>query len=328
MTQVSFRGERAVVLGASGFVGTRLVRRLSERGVSVAAVDIAPPRERHPGVDYITADVREPLGVEIGLGAKALYNLAAVHRTPGHPPHEYYDTNVMGAANATELAEACGIGLIVFTSSISVYGPSEMVVTEQSPLRPTTDYGRSKRMAEVVHRKWVEAPGPRRRLVIVRPGVIFGPGERGNYTNLARALRRGLFAYPGRRDTVKSGGHVDELLRCIEFAVSRCKGEVLFNFAFPDESTTEEIVEAFGRVAGYPSTHPTIPVAPLLAAASLFEAADALGLQNPIHRERVMKLFNSTRVAPAWLLANGYEFEHNLETALAGWAEETAGQFN
>ena len=85
--------------------------------------------------------------------------------------------------------------------------------------------------------------------------------------------------------------------------------------------------KAFSRVAGYPSTHPTIPVAPLLAAASLFEAADAIGLPNPIHRERVMKLYQSTRVAPAWLLANGYQFEHTLETALAGWAQETAGRF-
>lgn len=327
MNQISMRGRRAVVLGASGFVGTRLVRRLSGQGYSVAAVDIAPPRERQDGVDYITADVREHLGIDIGLGAEVLYNLAAVHRTPGHLPHEYYDTNVMGAANATDLAEACGIPLIVFTSSISVYGPSELIVTEQSPLEPTSDYGRSKRMAEVVHRKWLDA-GDGRRLVIVRPGVIFGPGEGGNYTHLARALRRRMFAYPGRKDAVKSGGHVDELLRCIEFAIANCQREVLFNFAFPDESTTEEIVGAFSRVAGYPSTHPTIPMAPLMAAASLFEAADAMGLPNPIHRERVMKLFKSTRVAPAWLLANGYEFEHNLETALAGWAQETAGRFD
>lgn len=327
MNQISHRKRRAVVLGASGFVGTRLVRRLSHQGYSVAAIDIAAPRERRDGVDYVTADVREPLPLDLGLGAQALYNLAAVHRTPGHPPHEYYDTNVMGAANATELAERCGIPLIVFTSSISVYGPSELVVTEQSPLNPTSDYGRSKRMAEVVHRKWAQG-GDGRRLVIVRPGVIFGPGERGNYTNLARALRRRMFAYPGRRDTVKSGGHVDELLRCIEFAIDKCKREVVFNFAFPDESTTEEIVGAFSRVAGYPATHPTIPVAPLLAAASLFEAADAVGIRNPVHRERVMKLFKSTRVAPAWLLANGYEFEHDLESALAGWAEETAGRFD
>lgn len=320
------RQQRAVVTGASGFIGTRLVGRLAGQGRAVTAIDIAPPRIVRDDVRYVTADVRETLSPDLGLEAEAIYNLAAVHRTPGHPAHEYYDTNVLGAANVTALAEACDIPLIVFTSSISVYGPSELVITEQSSLNPTSDYGRSKRMAEVVHRKWLDA-GKGRKLVVVRPGVVFGPGERGNYTNLAKALRRRLFAYPGRRDTVKSGGHVDELLRCLEFAIGKCRREVLFNFAFPDESTTEEIVGAFSRVAGYPSTHPTLPVAPLLAAASLFEAADALGIQNPIHRERVMKLFNSTRVSPAWLLANGYTFEHTLESALAGWAEETEGRF-
>ncbi|MBV9064615.1 MAG: NAD-dependent epimerase/dehydratase family protein [Methylobacteriaceae bacterium] len=327
MNQISERTRRAVVTGASGFVGTRLVGRLLDQGYAVTAVDLAPPRIVRDGARYVTGDVRETLSPGIAQGAEVIYNLAAVHRTPGHPAHEYYDTNVLGAANVTALADACSVPLVVFTSSISVYGPSELVVTEQSPLHPNSDYGRSKRMAEVVHRKWLEA-GMGRRLVVVRPGVIFGPGERGNYTNLAKALRRRMFAYPGRRDTVKSGGHVDELLRCVEFAISKCRREVLFNFAFPDESTTEEIVGAFSRVAGYPSTHPTIPVAPLLAAATLFEAADALGIQNPIHRERVMKLFKSTRVAPAWLLANGYEFEHNLETALAGWAAETQGRFD
>ena len=327
MNQISSNKRRAVVLGASGFIGTRLVGRLAADGLEVVAVDIAPPRTVRERVIYVTADVRQPLSPGLGVGAQTLYNLAAVHRTPGHLPHEYYETNVMGASHATELAAANGVERVVFTSSISVYGPSEQVVTEQSPLEPTSDYGRSKRLAEIVHRRWAEAERGR-KLVIVRPGVIFGPGERGNYSHLAKALRHGFFVYPGRKDTVKSGGHVDELLRAVEFAISKCKREVLFNFAFPDESTTEEIVGAFSRVAGYPSTHATVPVAPLLAAASVFEVADALGIQNPIHRERVLKLFQSTRVSPAWLLANGYDFEHTLETALAGWHLETEGRFD
>lgn len=327
MNQIAKPLARAVVTGASGFIGTRLVARLASQGVEVAAIDIAPPRAVLDRVVYVTADVREPLSPGLGQGAQAIYNLAAVHRTPGHPAHEYYETNVMGASNVTALAEANDVPLIVFTSSISVYGPSEEVLTEESALRPISDYGRSKRLAEVVHEKWVRAEKGR-RLVTVRPGVIFGPGERGNYTTLARALKRRVFVYPGRKDAVKSGGHVDELLRTIEFAVGKRRREALFNFAFPDESTTEEIVGAFARVAGYPNTHATLPVAPLLAAATLFEAADGLGIRNPIHRERVMKLVQSTRVMPKWLLDNGYRFESDLETALAGWHLETAGRFD
>lgn len=317
---------RAVITGASGFIGTRLVRRLAHQGRSVVAVDIAPPREVLAGVEYITADVRQPLDPQIGSGAQVLYNLAAVHRTPGHPAHEYYETNVLGAGRVTALAETCRIPLIVFTSSISVYGPTEEVRTEGSPPAPTSDYGRSKLMAELLHQVWMKAK-PSRRLVTVRPGVVFGPGERGNYSTLASALRRGVFFYPGRRDTVKSGGHVDELIRTLEFATAQQEREILFNFAFPSESTTQDIVAAFSQVMNRPFRPATAPLPALLLASRLFEAANAMGVKTPIHRERVMKLVRSTRIAPQWLIDHGYEFDLDLVSSLKSWAQETEGRF-
>src|SRR5256885_10959409 len=56
---------------------------------------------------------------------RSVFNLAAVHRTPGHPDHEYYDTNVAGALNVTAWCESQEIDSLAFTSSISVYGPTE-----------------------------------------------------------------------------------------------------------------------------------------------------------------------------------------------------------
>jgi nucleoside-diphosphate-sugar epimerase len=319
--------DRVVVFGASGFIGTRLVRRLAGQGLSVLAADIEPPRERLDGVDYRSLDVRAPIPTEVGEGASRIYNLAAVHRTPGHPDHEYYDCNVAGALTTAALAEACGIPAIVFTSSISVYGPQETAVSEESALTPTTAYGRSKRLAELVYRQWRRA-GPGRRLVTVRPGVVFGPGERGNYTRLANALRGGYFAYPGRKDTIKSGGYVDELLRTLEFALARDEPEILYNFAYPAESSTADIVAAFGRITGKPRNPPTVPVAPLRLAAHGFEIANRLGLKNSIHRDRVMKLVLSTRVKPGWLTASGYQFATDLDAALTAWSAETGGRFD
>jgi len=319
--------ERILVFGASGFIGTRLVRRLAERGETVVALDIELPRARLPGVDYLTVDVRQPIPVEIGAGAKLLYNLAAVHRTPGHPDHEYYDTNIAGALTTAALADACGIPNLVFTSSISVYGPSEDEVVEESPLRPTSAYGRSKRLAEQIFRQW-RAAAPGRRLVTVRPGVVFGPGERGNYTRLAKALKGGYFLYPGRRDTIKSGGYVDELLRTFEFALARDEPEILYNFAFPAQNSTADIVAAFGRATGQPRRPLTVPLAPVKAAAGAFEIANALGVRNSIHRDRVMKLVQSTRVKPGWLLSSGYDFASDLDQALRAWSAETGGIFD
>ncbi len=315
------------ILGASGFIGTRLVRRLAQPSPAarrIIAVDREPPRERLDGVDYVQADVREPLGAEMAFPGGTLFNLAAVHRTPGHPPHEYYETNVKGALNACALAERAGVDRILFTSSISVYGPSEETLDERSPLRPVSDYGRSKALAEDLHRRW-RAAGPGRRLVVVRPAVVFGPGERGNYTKLARALKRGYFLYPGRRDTVKSGGYVDELLNTFDFALDRPDAEILYNFAFPAMSSTQDIVAAFSEVEGKAFRPATLPLAPVLLGARL---AHALTRTSTFHPDRVMKLVKSTRVAPGWLTAQGYPFAFDLRRALQAWSRETHGAFD
>jgi nucleoside-diphosphate-sugar epimerase len=318
-----------IVLGASGFIGTRLIRQLTEdwEHTTIRAIDIAPPRERLEGVEYLLLDVREPLPPRLGEGAACLYNLAAIHRTPGHPTNEYYDTNIGGALNATAFAAEAGINQIVFTSSISVYGPSEELLDEQSPLHPVSAYGRSKRFAEEIHRRWREAHNGR-RLVIVRPGVVFGPGEGGNYTKLARALKKGMFVYPGRHDVVKSGGYVDELLGAVSYALDRSDPYVLFNFAYPTASTIKDIVKAFSEVMGCRSSCPTIPTAPMLAVAAVFEGLDWTGFRNSIHRERIMKLLQSTRISPGWLLANGYSFKTNLRSALERWSKETDNRFD
>ena len=317
-----------VVLGASGFIGTRLINHLTSNGArGLRALDLKPPRQRFVGVEYARGDIRAPIPEDIGRGASVIFNLAATHRTPGHHEHEYFEDNIGGALNAVALAKACDIKTIVFTSSISVYGFCEQAVSEASPLRPISAYGRSKRLAEDIHRQWL-ASGTDRRLIIVRPGVVFGPGERGNYTALANALHRGYFFYPGRRDTVKSGGYVDELIRTIEFALERVSRYALFNFAYPEQNTIREIVAAFGKVSGRRYDPLMLPLPLLKLVAGVIGAGNAIGLHAVIHPDRVMKLVQSTRVRPMWLASQGYEFSTNLETALERWRDETQGRFD
>src|SRR4051812_12899291 len=95
--------ERTVVFGGSGFIGSHLVQALSSRGTRVTVADIVPPKELPDGAVYKFCDVRQPIDNVFGEAERA-YNLAAVHRTPGHPEFEYYDTNVAGALNVVEWA--------------------------------------------------------------------------------------------------------------------------------------------------------------------------------------------------------------------------------
>ena len=153
--------------------------------------------------DYVTADVRRKIPESLANSIPSdLFNLAAVHVTPGHPDWEYFDTNIRGAVQVCRFASATGCNSIVFTSSISTYGPSERPLDEDSELAPTSAYGRSKMAAEEYRKLWQSEQPAARRLTIVRPAVMYGLMERGNFSEtipfagarrlyLSRATRHG-----------------------------------------------------------------------------------------------------------------------------------------
>lgn len=319
---------KVLIFGGSGFLGTHLARRFTnERGMKVTIVDIHPPQFPVDGVTYVEADVRVPIQIDVEDPIDLVINTAAVHRVPGHQDYEYYETNVNGAQNVTQFCERHGVARLVFTSSISVYGSSEEALTEASSLMPTTAYGKSKQQAEEIHLAWQKA-SPERRLVIVRPAVIFGPGENGNFTRLATALKRGTFVYPGRRDAIKACGYVLDLVSSIEFALDLDRPFFLYNFAHPARNTTEKICEAFRSVAGLHRPIASIPQWLILTVAGVAESIPGVEAKTGISRTRVRKLMESTNILPATLEAEGFTFEYDLESALADWlARPPAGQF-
>ena len=142
-----------------------------------------------------------------------IFNFAAVHRTLGHEDHEYFETNIRGAENVVAFAEKWNIKKIVFTSSIAPYGAAEELKKETTLPTPNTAYGISKLVAEKIHEKWQNGDAAHRQLTIVRPGVVFGKGENGNFTRLYWAIRGHKFAYPGRKDTIKACIYVKEFVR-------------------------------------------------------------------------------------------------------------------
>lgn len=156
-----------IIFGGSGFIGTHLIHLLNDTKKNndrIYCLDLVLPGEegvvpgiveKNEGVIYIRQDVRQKIEFDfIPTKEDIIFNLAAVHRTPGHESHEYFETNILGAENITAFAEEKVINKILFTSSIAQYGAAEELKYESTLPTPNTPYGISKLVAEKIQAIW------------------------------------------------------------------------------------------------------------------------------------------------------------------------------
>ena len=335
-----------VLFGGTGFIGTHLAQHVLEHGLAerVYLVDLNEPRDlrytqvlnsglRAGKVVFVAHDVRKP--IPPGLlpeRADVIFNLAAVHREPGHLPQEYFETNLSGAKNVCAWASEVGTGMLIFTSSISPYGPSDERKTETSSPAPVTPYGSSKLGAEKIHIDW-QAAEEGRKLLILRPGVVFGPGEGGNVTRLVRSLVKGYFVYLGNRKTIKAAGYVKELCLVAMFGMETLRKSdfslLLLNFTMDPPPSMQQMVDAVLKAIGKTRMPLSVPQTlmlglcyPLLAVERIF------GIKLPINPVRVRKLVNSNNVWPERLRSLGYEYTYTLESAFCDWKRDMPEDFS
>lgn len=323
-----------IITGGSGFIGTHLANLIKEHvshECGIYNLDIAKPGQlplkdykpalkegQQHAATFVECDVRKPIIYLPFTPTEEdiIFNLAAVHRTPGHPDHEYFETNIRGAENVCAFAEQYGIRKIVFTSSIAPYGAAEELKEETTLPTPNTPYGISKLVAEKIHAAW-QAGGRDRQLTIMRPGVVFGKGENGNFTRLYQGICKHTFAYPGRKDTVKACIYVKELVGFMLYCIERNRiGTEIYNCCYEPAYTIEQIVLAMKRVTGLARFVPYIPNALIMPIATI---AQCLGAPMGICPARVRKLQISTNISGRKLAASGYQFKYVFEDALKDW---------
>ncbi|MBW3503737.1 NAD(P)-dependent oxidoreductase [Pseudomonas sp. NKUCC02_KPG] len=327
----------AVIFGGTGFIGTFLAETLLKtKGFTKVYLYDKEPLDKKSStyrksliqtlneVEIITGDVRQTILWQPSEKVTLIANLAAVHREPGHKDIEYYETNLLGAENVCAWAELVNCKDIIFTSSISPYGPSEQRKDESSLPVPTTAYGGSKLVAEKIHQAWLARDGSSRNLVIVRPGVVFGPGEGGNVSRLIKAVIKRYFFYMGNRETRKAGTYVKELCMAMLWVLQQQKDRgshfTLFNMSMNPGPSIQEYVEATCRVAEIQRNAPSVPYPILLTIAYAIDlVARPLGISHPFSPVRIRKLVRSNNILPNHLADNGYPYQYSLESAFSDW---------
>jgi nucleoside-diphosphate-sugar epimerase len=304
----------AIITGGAGFVGKHLCDILKEKGIETFILDITAPKPM---------DIRSPFGSNGDFGEDTvIFNLAATHKTPGHPDNEYFETNMLGAKNVCDFAKKHGIKTIVFTSSISPYGTSETLKTEETLPMPNTPYGISKLAAEYIHKEWA-ASSPDNYLSIARPGIVFGKGENGNMTRLYKSMKKRIFAYTGRKDTIKASIYVKDLARILLEMAENPKDRIqTYNCTYFPAPSIEQIVQTMNKTTGLNHFIPCIPKTPLIMLAGIAGMFGGLGFG--ICPERVRKLMVSTNVSGE-KLSKDYPLKYSLEEAFIDWLKDCEG---
>lgn len=183
-------GQRILVTGADGFIGSHLTEELIRRGHDVRAfvlynsfnswgwLDSAPAEIKNE-LDVFAGDIRDPHGVRTAMqGCDAVLHLAALIAIPYsyHSPDTYVDTNIKGTLNIVQAARELGVAKVVQTSTSEVYGTARFVpITEAHPLQGQSPYSASKIGADHIAMSFHHAFGT--PVTIVRPFNTYGPRQ-------------------------------------------------------------------------------------------------------------------------------------------------------
>jgi len=222
---------KIALLGGSGFIGTEFIRQFGEgtdSGHEIFIGDIEKSKA-YPERCAI-CDIRNKDDLRQFLkGADVVINLAAVHRDDVRPLSLYHDTNVQGSQNICEVADELGITHQIFTSSVAVYGFQEGEPDERAPHEYFNLYGETKSKGEDCYNAWF-AKGEGKILTVIRPTVVFGPGNRGNVYNLLKQLASGAFMMIGHGKNRKSMCYVENIAAFIGHALGFKQGHEVYNY--------------------------------------------------------------------------------------------------
>ena len=308
---------KIVVVGGSGFIGTRLVSRLMQQGHHVAIYDLVASAA-HPE-NVVVGDVRDTDALTQALaGADCVINLAAEHRDDIRPESRYFDVNVNGAQSLVAAAERNSVSRIVFTSSAAVYGLDQPDPDESAPIAPVNAYGKSKAEAENVYRRWSAADASR-ALLIVRPSVVFGEGNQGNVYRLIEQIRRHRLLMIGDGTNRKSIAYVGNLVEFLCAWLNAAPGLHLYNYADKPDKSIGELVATIRGLIGYRAVpRPAIPYRIALLIGHLCDGiAKITGKPLLISSVRVRKFCASTQINTAALERSGFKPPCSIDEGLA-----------
>ena len=298
---------RTLLTGGSGFIGSHFHATLPNE--LLVNFDLVSPKFACDS-QYVAGNIRDIDRIRETLGqfkCQRILHLAAEHKDFGIKRDDYFLTNEHGTRNLCQVATEFGIKEFVFYSSVAVYGANNVPSTEALSPQPNSAYGESKLKGEAVLKQWA-AEDPTRRVIIVRPAVVYGERNVANMFRLIRQVKSGRYFHVGAANNVKSIAYVKNLVDATLWLMENSSpGVVTYNYADKPQISSREIANRIAEEVGRrPPT--TLPYWVLYLMALPFDLAIALtGKDLPISTKRVTKLCTETFHRADKILEAGFQ---------------------
>lgn len=311
---------KALVTGATGFVGSHLVDALRARGHRITALVRSPAKAaalEGPGLTLVRGDLHAHEALRAACaGQDVIYHVAGA--VAARTEAEYLHANRDGTANLVAAALAAGGGQrLVLVSSGAAGGPTPrgQPATGTEPARPVTMYGRSKLAAEEVVRSsslpWV----------IVRPPTVYGPRDRDNLIKVFRMVRFGVAPVMGGGTMEVSAIYAPDLA---EGLIAAAGSEAALGRAWyvnhPEVLTTGGMIHAIARTMGRSVRTIGVPEWAGRGILHLTGAAAALaGRSTILNADKANEFFQAgwTGDPAPFMQSTGWHAAHDLAAGLA-----------
>jgi len=265
-----------LLTGATGFLGSVLVRALSRRKDMSLAVALRTQKPSLCSTTHVVGGCSSDTDWSAALAGQlvVVHALARAHIMKDEVPDplaEYRRVNFDGTLNLARQAAAAGVKRFIFISSIKVNGEATALgrpFTANAVPAPEDPYGISKLEAEQGLMQLAAETGM--EVVIIRPPLVYGPGVKGNFASMIKLVDKGIplpfGAVDNKRSLVGIDNLVDLIIRCIGHPAAA--NQVFLAGDGADLSTTE-LLRGVGRAMGKPARLFPVPAGMLQLGATL-----------------------------------------------------------
>ncbi len=260
---------RALVTGATGFIGSHLVDRMLQRGDTVRALvrpssDVSYLEERE--VELVRGDITDPASLPAAVdGVEVVYHLAALVGDWG-PWRQFRNVTIGGARNVLEAAAQAGVARFLHVSTDGVYAFRYLGkrMTEETPLETRFAwwdyYRRSKLAAERL--AWRYHSEGRLAVTAVRPGLVLGERDRATLPGVAMFLRsRSAMFFGDARNRLPYVYAGDVAAGCLLAATNAEADGQAYNLASSETVTQRDLFTAVTEESGLTLPMRSMPVA-------------------------------------------------------------------